>query len=180
MIFSSCTSEETEEKEEEIDYEEEYYEFQEISFKNYDIPAVIALPDETANIGASTKPEVLHVESFKWEVNVGKNFSLHLEDFGNDKNLVKTKKKELERQEVFKITYLVDEDDLIMYEQVLDVKGSSQAVSTVGVEHKSYHAYGEKKIDGINYALYSRQEGFEKPYIEFITKSIRSFRAIKD
>ena len=31
--------------------------------KNNDIPITIMVPDETANIGASTKPEVLHAET---------------------------------------------------------------------------------------------------------------------
>ena len=39
---------------------EDYYEFQGFDLSPYDIPATIMLPDETANIGASTHPEVLH------------------------------------------------------------------------------------------------------------------------
>ncbi len=41
--------------------DEELYEFQGFSMKPYDIPIMIMLPDETANIGASSQPEIIHV-----------------------------------------------------------------------------------------------------------------------
>ena len=53
---------------------EEYYEFQGFDLSAYDIPAVIMLPDETANIGASTKPEVIHTEdNFYWDTKININ-----------------------------------------------------------------------------------------------------------
>ncbi len=160
--------------------DDEYYEFQQFILSDYELPAVIALPDETAKIGASVKPEVIHNESFKWEINVGPNFCMHIEDFGNDKGLVKGKKKKLGEQDIFKLKYMVDEENLIVYERILDVKGSSDAASSVGVEHKSYHVYAERQIAGVTYILESRQEGFEKRIINLMTKSIRSFREVEE
>jgi hypothetical protein len=62
----------------------------------------------------------------------------------------------------------------------LIVKGSKKASPTVGVEHKSYHVYGQKIIDGITYELRSRDEGYEaKNIIELMAKSIKSFKANK-
>lgn len=154
---------------------EEYYEFQGFDLSAYDIPAIIMLPDETANIGASTRPEVLHTEdNFYWDINVGPNFQLHIEDFGDNKDLVATHKKELKQKEMFEIVYLIDEPDLVLYERKLIVKGDKKAPKTVGVEHKSYHVYGQKTINGINYELRSREEGYEKVIIELMAKTVRS------
>jgi hypothetical protein len=97
--------------------------------------------------------------------------------------MVDYKKKELKEQEVFSINYLIDEKDLIVYERKLIVKGSKNASPKVGVEHKSYHVYGQKIIDGITYELRSRDEGYEgseaKKIIELMAKSIKSFKPIK-
>ena len=66
-----------------------------------------------------------------------------------------------------------------MYEQKLVVKGSKKAAPTVGVEHRSFHVYGQKTIDGVTYELRSRDEGYEKVIIELMAKSVRSFKPIK-
>jgi len=160
--------------------DEDYYEFKGISLKEYNIPANIMLPDETANIGASTKPEIIHAEGdFLWDIVVGPNFSLHIEDFGDITNNVEYKKEELKKQDIFKINYLVNEKDLIVYKRSLIVKGSKNASSKVGVKHDSYHVYGQKIINGIAYALSSRDEGYEKMIIELMAKSIKSFKPSK-
>lgn len=182
LIVFSCgdDSKKDDQKEVEISLDDDYYEFKGISLKEYGIPALIMLPDETANIGASTKPEVLHNEGdFIWDINVGPNFNLHIEDYGDYTDMVNYKKKELKKQDLFKITYLIDEKDLILYERTLIVKGSKKASPTVGVEHKSYHVYGQKVINGITYELRSRDEGYEKMIIELMAKSIKSFKPAK-
>lgn len=166
---------------EEVVVDEDYYEFQDMKLDDYDIPAVIKLPDETANIGASTKPEVIHVEDdINWEINVGPNFKLLIEDYGDITDLVEVEKKELAEKKFFKINYVIDEPDLILYERRLEVKGRDNASETVGVEHKSYHVYGQKTVDGITYALRSRPEGYEKMIIELMAKSIKSFKGIEE
>lgn len=171
---------ETVQEEEGLNLDEDYYEFKGISLKEYGIPAMIMLPDETANIGASTKPEVIHADGdFIWDIQVGQNFELHIEDYGDYTDMVEYKKKELKEQEIFKIRYLVDEKDLIVYERTLIVKGSKKASPTVGVKHASYHVYGQKIINGITYELRSRDEGYEKMIIELMAKSIKSFKPNK-
>lgn len=182
LIVFSCGNDgkKDDQKEEEISLDDDYYEFKGISLKEYGIPAMIMLPDETANIGASTKPEVLHNDGdFIWDINVGPNFNLHIEDYGDYTDMVDYKKKELKKQDLFKISYLIDEKDLILYERTLIVKGSKKASPTVGVEHKSYHVYGQKVINGITYELRSRDEGYEKMIIELMAKSIKSFKPAK-
>ncbi len=175
VFFSACSTDPKDLVGEDQDSLEEYYEFQGFDLSAYDIPGTIMLPDETANIGASTKPEVLHTEdNFYWDINVGPNFQLHIEDFGDNKDLVQAHKKSLEQKEMFEITYLIDEKDLVLYERKLIVKGDKKAPKTVGVEHKSFHVYGQKTINGINYELRSRDEGYEKVIIELMAKSVRS------
>ncbi len=180
-VISSCGGEEKPSTEEAVTLDDDYYEFKGINLKSYGIPALIMLPDETANIGASTKPEIIHADGdFIWDINVGSNFNLHIEDYGDYTDMVEYKKKELKEQEVFDIKYLIDDKDLIVYERKLIVKGSKKASPTVGVEHKSYHVYGQKIIDGITYELRSRDEGYEaKNIIELMAKSIKSFKANK-
>lgn len=181
LLFSSCGNDDSKihEDTDSISLDEDYYEFKGISLKESGIPALIMLPDETANIGASTKPEIIHKEGdFIWDIHVGPNYHLHIEDYGDYTDLVEYKKKELKNQNVFKIKYLIDEKDLILYERTLIVKGSKNASPTVGVEHKSYHVYGQKIINGVTYEFRSRDEGFEKMIIELMAKSIKSFKAI--
>ena len=159
---------------------DDYYEFQGFSLKKYDIPIMIMLPDETANIGASTKPEILHAEDdFKWELEVGSNFNMLIDDWGDYTDMVKTRKKELKELDFYKIKYIIDEKDFILYEQELMPKGVSKASTTVGVPHKSYHVYSEKVIDGVTYVFKSRDEGSEKIIIELMAKSIKSIKPLK-
>jgi len=179
FLLPSCSGNDNEASQTPISTEE-YYEFKGLSLKGSDIPAMIMLPDETANIGASTRPEILHNEGdFIWDILVGPNFELHIEDYGDYTDLVEYKKKELKEQDVFKVKYLVDEKDLIVFESVLIVRGSKEASPTVGVKHKSYHVYAQKVINGITYELRSRDEGYEKMIIELMAKSIRSFKPIQ-
>lgn len=159
---------------------EEYYEFQGFDLGEYGIPATIMLPDETANIGASTKPEVEHLESdFYWNIYVGQNFHLYIEDYGDNADLVQAQKKKLENTQFYDVNYIVDEPDLIVYEVTLKVRGHEKASESVGVKHVSYHVYGEHVINGVHYELRSRDEGFERPIINLMAKSIRSFKERK-
>jgi len=176
VLISCSGEEEPKENNSGINVDEDYYEFQMVDMTKYGIPAYIQLPDETANIGASTKPEILHPEDHIWQIDVGPNFTLHIEDMANIRDNIKEEKKDLARKDFFKIKYLIDEPDMILYERELVVKGSDRAPSTVGIEHKSYHVFGQKSIDGITYVLESREEGYEKMIIELMAKSIKSFK----
>ena len=179
-LFSACGDDPKDQNDGEIVVDDDYYEFQDFSLAKYGIPAVISLPDETANIGASTRPEVVHIESdIKWEIKVGPNFQLLIEDYADITDLIEVEKKELAEQSFFKIKYLIDEEDLILYERTLLVKGTKKASPKVGIEHKSYHVYGQKIVDGITYELQSREDGYEKMIIELMAKSVKSFKPKK-
>ncbi|MBL4862810.1 MAG: hypothetical protein JKY09_07335 [Crocinitomicaceae bacterium] len=178
FAVNSCSTEpDNDSTDGEVVVADDYYEFQDFDLSKYDIPAIISLPDETANIGASTKPEIIHVDNdIKWEINVGPNFQLLVEDYAALTDLIEVEKKDLANKKFFKVKYLIDEDDMILYERTLLVKGTDKASPAVGVEHKSYHVYCQKVIDGITYELKSREEGYEKEIIELMAKSMRSFK----
>lgn len=179
FVLTNCGDDTTPADPQDLVVDDDYYEFQDFIMSDYDIPGVISLPDETANIGASTRPEVKHEESFKWEINAGQKFQVLIEDFGILDDLVKEKKKELADQKFFKIKYLMDEADLIVYERTLMVSGSKYAAPEVGIEHKSYHVYGQKTINNIIYGLSSAEEGCDRHIVELMAKSIKSFKEFK-
>lgn len=175
MFFVGCGGDETSEEL----TDEELYEFQGFSMDPYEIPVMIMLPDETANIGASTKPEVVHVEDdFKWELMVGPNYHMIIDDWGSDRTMIATEKKKLAGLNFYKINYLIDEPDLIMYERELKVDGQKNAAKSVGVEHKTYHVYGQKVINDITYVFRSRDDGFERMIIDLMVKSIKSVKPL--
>ena len=164
----------------ELDMSANYDAFQTFDLSSYDIKANIKLPDETADIGAAMKPEVFHEEDgFKWDIVVGPNFNVHIEDWGANKGLVADKKKQNKELGIYDITYLIDEPSFIVYKLKLKVKGEKNASEKVGVPHESYHVFAEKEIDGITYEFRSPDDGYEKVIIELLAKSIRSVESIK-
>lgn len=179
FIVASCSEENKEVPKEEQD--EELYDFKGFSLKEYDIPGTIMLPDETANIGASTTPEIIHTEdNFKWELIVGPNFHMIIDDWGDDRSLVSSEKERLAGLNFYKITYIEEGEDFIFYERILKVDGEKSAPKTVGLEHKSYHVYGQKVIDGVTYVFRSRDEGYERVIINLMAKSIKSVSPLKE
>lgn len=175
--LNSCGGD-TPNEDEDVVIEDSYESFQQFDLSPFDIPATIMLPDETANIGASTRPEVLHKDGgFKWDIVVGPNFKVHIEDWGANKNLVADKKKQLKELEIFDINYIVDEPDFLIYQLKLRVDGVQEAPKSVGVPHQAYHVFAEKVIDGITYEFRSPDDGYEKVIIELMAKSIRSVEA---
>ena len=164
----------------EIDLSDNYDAFQSFDLSPFDIKGSIMLPDESANIGASMVPEVFHEEDgFKWDIQVGMNFKVHVEDWGANRGLVADKKHQNEDLNIYEIRYLVDEPDFIIYETKLKVNGVKNASKSVGVPHISYHVFAEKVLDGITYEFRSPDEGYELVIIELMAKSIRSVKSNK-
>ena len=179
LMLNSCNNDQSTQMLENQKMIDDYYQFQELSLENHDIPAYISLPDETANIGASTKPIINHIkDDIKWSIKIGENFELLIEDYGYIDDLVEVKKKELSEQTFFQVNYLIDEPNLILYERTLLVKGIDKASPNVGVEHKSFHIYASKVINEITYEFKSREDGNEKIIVELIAKAVKSINSI--
>ena len=179
VLLQSCNSS-AEKVEVESPVEEEYYEFKALNLTPHQLNATILLPDETANIGASTVPEIKHeLDGFKWEITVGPNFHLIIEDFGDNKKMVQVEKNRMAELAMFDVKYLIDTEDLILYERTLLVDGEKSAPKSVGLKHHSYHVYGQTTIDGFTYVFRSRDEGYEKRIIDLMAKTIRSVKENK-
>ena len=179
MLFSACDG--GEEKNNQTEIIEDFFEFQKFNLKDFGLNATIMLPDETANIGASTRPEVKHAEDgFKWEIEVGPNFHMIIDDFGEEKNKVADKKRKLKELDIFETKFLVDEKDFIIYESTLKVDGEKASPITDPKPHVSYHVYGQKVIDGYTYVFRSREEGYQKNIIDLMAKSIKSVQEVKN
>lgn len=180
LITFGCKNAEKE-TEKDLDLAENYDNFQKFDLQPFNIPATLMLPGPTANIGASLHPSVDYSEGgFKWDVSVGPNFQLHIEDWGANTNLVAEKKKKLADLEMYDIHYIVDDPDMIIYKASLKVDGIPNAPKTVGVPHREYHVYAERIINDIYYEFRSPDEGYEdKRIIEFMAKTIQSVKEHK-
>jgi hypothetical protein len=155
----------------------DYTDFQGKSLKEFGIPALIMLPDQSSNVGASIEPEINHTDGdYKWELKVGPNFTLLIEDFGKEKDLIAREKKRLADFPFYNIEYIEDSSNVIFYKQTLKYKNNGN--KDVGVDHTSYHCYAIKEINGITYVLRSPDEGYHKPIIEIMLKTIRSMEKL--
>ena len=161
LFLTSACGTNTEKTKEEAE-EQDYYQFQRIDLTSYDLDATIMIPDATAGIGASFKPQINHVPTdYKWEITIGRNFNLQIEDFGdNAYRYLEVRKKILENK-AFKVSIVKEENDQVLFKRNLD---------------NSYHVYAVKKVDGIYYELKSREEGDSKKIADFIYRSVKSFK----
>lgn len=183
LLFSSCgdTADETTEGVV-INYpdeKEELYELEAFSLAPYQINALIYLPDETANIGAATIPEVTHeLGGWKWGLKLGQKFQMEIIDWGEE-NGVSLHKEELEEQShMYDIEYIEDTEDFIYYKRTLKNEGSENSNSNVGVQHVSYHCLGNHKIEGINYLFRTVELGSPKPITEYIKVSVKNVEEV--
>jgi hypothetical protein len=151
----------------------DYYQYFSFDLSKYDIPATIMLPDETVGIGTSFIPEVIHNEAdFLWEVNIGPSFVFFIEDYGDLNNLVSQQKSKLmdSKNSIYTINFLVNEPELIIYERKIREEGNTTP--------SSFHAYAQKKINGVYYEFKSSEAGYTKKVIDCFEKSFRSIKEI--
>ena len=154
------------------------FDFKPLNLKNHEIPATIYLPDETFNIGASTEVEVIHeVGDFKWEIAVGPNFKFKIDDWGDDKQILQAEKDKLNELEFYKITFIKNTENKIIYKRELKVDGNTKASKKVGTEHITYHIFEMKEINGIVYVLKNSDEGSSKKIIDLLEKSFETFKS---
>jgi hypothetical protein len=178
LLLPACTSEKNDGAL--VLSDDDYYDFESFSLKEYDIPATLMLPGETANIGVATAPEVDHKPNHhKWRIAAGQNFNFEIDDWGNEKDMVGFTKKQLAENKMFNIKYIVDEKDFIYFEKTLKVDGKKNASDKVGVLHKTYFVYAQHIINGVTYLFKSRDEGDSKVIAEFIAKSLKSVKSNK-
>ncbi|MEX1191118.1 MAG: hypothetical protein WED10_07495 [Brumimicrobium sp.] len=181
FLTFSCTEETDEDNGKNIKYEDEnneLYEFEAFSLAPYEINALIYLPDATANIGAATEPRVEHEkDDYQWDLYVGQNFHMHIEDWGDDDALKQHISNLEDHAHIYDIEYIEEKDNFIYYKSTLIVDGSVDS-DKVGTEHVSYHCVGQHTINGINYLFSTNKEGHPKPITDYMATSIKSVSQI--
>jgi hypothetical protein len=179
LILSACGGSHKSETELIINYEdenEELYSFEAFPLSDYELDFFIYLPDETADIGAATKPVVTHTTAdYKWEISLGTRFIMEIVDMG-EYNGVEMHREEIEDLgHVFQIEYLIDEPNLIYYKRIVN-QGQTNGV---GVDHVTYHCLANHVINGVNYLLRSHEDGLAKPIADYMVTSIKYVEEIK-
>jgi hypothetical protein len=178
LSFTACTDSVDDQESQGID--EALLDFNKFSLKPYDIPATILLPDETSNIGASTKVEVTHTEGdFLWDLKVGPNFELVINDWGTDKEILNAEVKKLKSLDFYNVKFIKKTPTTLVYERRLNVNGKKNAPKNVGIEHKSYHLFMTKTIHNIIYTFETNDGGSRKEIVELQEKCINSINEIK-
>lgn len=173
LFISSCGSKQDKEnkvKSNKLDY----YQYFNFDLSQYDIPATIMLPDETVGIGTSFIPDVKHVQAdFLWEVNIGPSFVFLIEDYGELNNLVYNQQTKLmdSKNSIYTIKFLVKEPELLIYERKIKEADESSP--------STYHAYAQKKINGVYYEFKTVDSGYSKTVIDCFEKSFRSIKEIR-
>jgi hypothetical protein len=182
VFFTQCTEDKKEDGVIDVVYEDELEgldEFEAFSLKPFGIDAMIYLPDETADIGAAAQPRVEHEpDGFKWELFVGQNFHMRIDDWGDEEMVAYHKEELLDFSSMYDVEFLEETDNFLYYKRTLKVDGTKDAGKNVGVEHVSFHCYGQHTIGGINYVFRTNDSGHQKPITEHMAKSIKSVKEI--
>ena len=148
-----------------------YSDMDEMTLSDHGLNMQIMLPNVASSTGASIEPTVEHFDGdYLWDVKIGNQFHLIIEDFGKEKNKVAEEKKRLtDMGRIFVIEYVIDEPKVIMYKRELHEGQGGKP---------TYHCYGETTVDGYTYVLRSHEDGNFKPIIEDMVKTIRSAKQI--
>lgn len=173
MLLSSCgNSGEGTENTDDVDTSTvDFSDMNEMSLSSEGLNMKIMLPNVASSTGASIEPTIEHDEGdYLWNVKIGNQFHLIVEDFGKEKNKVAEEKKRLDGLgKIFIIEYVIDEPKVIMYKRELHEGQGGKP---------TYHCYGETTIDGYTYVLRSNEDGNFKPIIDDMVKTIRSAKQI--
>ena len=167
LVFS-CSEGRVEGNEEKVQID--YYQFREMNLDSVGIPANIMIPNETAGIGASFAPKILHDEGgFKWHINVGRHFNVLIEDYGDYQYLMPEFLRRINTKDIFNIEIIEESSDYILYKRELKAAPNQKT---------TYHIYGVKYLNGVYYEFTNQEEGDSKKVIDFIVKSFLSFKIL--
>ena len=166
----SCADDRIESSEEQVKID--YYQFREINLDSVGIKASIMIPNETAGIGASFAPKILHDDGgFKWHINVGRHFNVLIEDYGDYQYLMPEFLRRINTKDIFNIEIIEESSDYILYKRELKAVPNQQT---------TYHIYGVKYLNGVYYEFTNKEEGDSKKVIDFIVKSFLSFKILNN
>ncbi len=125
------------------------------------VPEELA-PDGT-QIPAQIEPDA---DNMLWKLKSGKKFHIVIRVVDGEGNYIKRKKEELAGG-IFKVEYLDEKDNYVMYKATLPENSSS-------IEFFKF--YGVKKVNGEEYEFYTEESAeFRKADVEWVRKSFIGF-----
>ena len=150
----------------------DYIQYELFDLSTYDLPATIMLPDASAGIGTSLKPKVTYeIGGFKWRIDVGRNFAMFIEDYGdNALRFAEFKRKLFKPNRYFDIQVVDQSKNMLIYKRV--VKGDY-----VAQPNEKYHIYSVCKIADNYYEIMNREQGDSKRVVDFMFHSIQSIQS---
>jgi hypothetical protein len=150
----------------------DYIQYDSLDLSKYDLAAQIMLPNASAGIGTSMKPTVNYeMGGFKWELAVGRNFTLLIEDYGDYAyRFAEFKRKLLKPNKFFEIEIVKQTKDLLIYRR--KVKGEF-----VAQKNARFYIYSVRRIGQNYYEIMNREQGDTKKVVDFMYHSIQSLKA---
>lgn len=143
----------------------------------YQINALIFLPGPGTSVGSAFDPVISHnIGDFHWDISLGKDFHIHIEDWGNE-NAFKNKLAALSEQDIFTINFIQKTDSFAYYEKTLNADGI-KGRDEVGTQHSTYHVMALHTIDGVNYLFSTDKEGAKKDVASMMAKSVMNVEKI--
>ena len=150
----------------------DYIQYRALDLSAYDLAARIMLPNASAGIGTSMKPNVAYeIGGFKWKLSVGRNFTLLIEDYGDYAyRFAEFKRKLLKPNPFFEIEMVRQTKDILIYRR--NVKGEF-----VAQKNARFYIYSVKRIRENYYEIMNREQGDTKRVVDFMYHSIQSLKA---
>lgn len=150
----------------------DYVQYSLYDFTKDDLNAKMMLPNASAGIGTSLKPSVSHeIGGFRWKVDVGRNFTLHIEDYGDYSfRFEEFKQKLLKPNRFFEIEIVKETKNLLIYRR--KVKGEFASK-----KNARYFIYSVQRIGSSYYEIMNREQGDSKKVINFMYHSIQSLKS---
>lgn len=183
FIISACEENQGEEVEYVVTYEDENDDlnnFEAFSLSPYGINAMIYLPDASSEIGVATDPKVdYRVDGFKWDLYLGQNFHMRIDDWGVEDGIKMHKEQLKLNKSVYEVEFLEEKPDFIYYKRTLRSEGVNGTDSNIGIEHVSYHIYGLHTIDGVNYVFRTNDDGHAKTTTDYMAITIKNVAELK-
>lgn len=150
----------------------DYIQYSAFDLSPYDLQAQLMLPNASAGIGTSIKPSVSYeIGGFKWKLAIGRNFTLFIEDYGdNSFRFAEFKRKLLKPNQFFEIEIVKQTKDILIYRR--KVKGEFDAK-----KNARFYIYCVKKIAQNYYEIMNREQGDSKRVVDFMYHSIQSLKS---
>ncbi len=169
LFFASCGGGEEEggkegEKEEEVNLDGMVGDD---TLKVHGLNTTIWVPEELAPDGTQIPSQIEPDEdNMIWKLKSGKKFHIVIRVVDGEGNYIKRKKEELAGG-IFKVEYLDEKDNYVMYRATLPENASS-------IEFFKF--YGVKKVNGEEYEFYTEESAeFRKADVEWVRKSFIGF-----